>query len=61
MQIIIDELINYQGQPATRPIAGWTLPDTAESLEVSFTQLATPDAVKVATYRLRIYRDGQDG
>lgn len=37
-----------------RPIASWSCPDTTEPLELSFTQLATPDTSKVVTYRLTI-------
>ena len=55
MLIYIEErTINDRGVVHHRHVASWALPKTTESMEVSFTALATPETRKVATYRITI-------
>ena len=62
MLIIIEERTrDDRGVVYHRPIASWTLPDTEEVSELTFTQLATADSRKVATYRITIVPGSKHG
>ncbi len=56
VRMLIEEVRIDGGVQRTRPVAEWVLPDTPVPIEMSFTQLATPDTTKVCTYRITLVR-----
>lgn len=58
MLVVVEEArSDDRGVRYHRQIASWSLPDTTEPIEMSFTQLATPNTTKVVTYRLTVASD----
>lgn len=57
LMIIEERTVDDRGVVYHRPVASWSLPDTREPVEMSFTDLATPDTRKVKTFRITLVTD----